>query len=53
MGVLQERMHRLSIRDSAPLVPVPQAALPPEVFSGFVSALKPKQQRRLQEVLSA
>lgn len=31
----------------------PQAALPAEVFQGFIAALKPKQQQRLQEVLSA
>ena len=30
-----------------------QAALPAEVFQGFVASLKPKQQQRLQEVLSA
>ena len=29
-----------------------QAALPAEVFQGFVAALKPKQQQRLQEVLA-
>ena len=29
-----------------------QAALPAEVFQGFVAGLKPKQQARLQEVLS-
>ena len=30
-----------------------QAALPADVFQGFVSALKPKQQQRLQAVLGA
>jgi hypothetical protein len=29
-----------------------QAALPAEVFQGFVASLKPKQQQRLQAVLA-
>jgi hypothetical protein len=30
-----------------------QAHLPPGVFAGCVAALKPKQQQRLQDILSA
>ncbi|PSC74524.1 ARM repeat-containing [Micractinium conductrix] len=40
-------------KQMAALLKQMQAALPAEVFAGFVAGLKPKQQQRLQEVLSA
>ncbi|KAI7835878.1 hypothetical protein COHA_010225 [Chlorella ohadii] len=40
-------------KQMAALLKQMQAALPAEVFQGFVASLKPKQQQRLQEVLSA
>lgn len=50
MAILRLLNHRSRAH---PVSLAVQAALPAEVFQGFVAALKPKQQQRLQEVLSA